>query len=147
MRDGLPAEAGSGKHGPMTPRCLIRALLLSACLTSCSAPPTPSPQTQAQTAPTQASGIDGVYRGSSTRFQADSRNCPHPGLLDLAVQAGRFEYRWSPLVYVDSMIGPDGSVQGTGADVTLSGHLDGDTLSGDVTNGSCGLHFTTTRQN
>lgn len=131
----------------MAIRRFIPVALLSACLMSCGPPPAPPVQTQAQGAPAQASGIDGVYRGSSTRFQADSRSCPHPGLLDLEVQGSRFEYRWSPLVYVDAMIAPDGSVQGAGSDVTLSGRLDGDTLSGDVTNGSCGLHFTATRQN
>ena len=130
----------------MTLHYRIPALLFAACVTSCGAPPTPAPQTQTPAAPAQGAGIDGVYRGSSTRFQADSRNCPHPGLLDLEVQGGRFEYRWSPLVYVDATIAPDSSVQGAGADVTLSGRLDGNTLSGDVTNGPCGLHFTTTRQ-
>ena len=49
--------------------------------------------------------IDGVYRGTSTRFQADSRACPHPGLVTLyraerpvllplgSRDLGRFQYR------------------------------------------------------
>ena len=130
----------------MTPRCLIPALVVSVCLTSCGAPSTTAPQTQAQAPSGQVASIDGLYLGSTTRFQADRRDCPHPGLLDIEVQAGRFEYRWRPLVYVDATIAPDGSVQGGGGDVTLTGRLDGDTLSGDVTNGSCGLHFTATRR-
>lgn len=129
----------------MACRRLLPVLFLPAFVVSCGAPPQPT--LQIPTAPpAQATGIDGLYRGSSTRFQADRRDCPHPGLVDLAVQGGQFEYRWSPMVYVDATIGPDGSVQGAAADVTLSGRLDGDTLSGDVSSGTCGLHFTATRQ-
>lgn len=121
-------------------------LLLPALLLGCSTPQGNQPASQSQATTTlQPSAIDGEYRGTSTRFEADRRDCPHPGLLDFLVQGGRFEYRWSPYIYVLAAIAPDGSVQGEQSGVTLTGRLDGSKLSGDVTNGSCGLHFTTHR--
>ncbi len=129
----------------------LSALALPALLLACAAPaPTPSPSANvapaAPIAQPSANDVDGLYWGTSTRFQADRRNCPHPGLVTLTVQNGQFEYRWNPLTYVEASVAPDGSVQGSGPDVTLRGRLDGPTLDGDVTNGACGLHFTTRRQ-
>jgi len=132
----------------------IRALSLllpAMVLASCAGP---SPQsastagTSVATAPSlvQPGEVDGLYQGTSTRFQADRRNCPHPGLVTLTVQNGQFEFHWNGVTYVDASIAPDGTVQGSGPDVTLAGHLDGSTLEGDVRNDACGLHFTTRRQ-
>lgn len=90
--------------------------------------------------------VDGFYRGTSTRFRANRRDCPHPGLVFLTVQGGQFEFRWNQLLDVPASIAPDGTIQGVGTDVTLTGRLADGTLSGDVTNGTCGLHFTTRRQ-
>jgi hypothetical protein len=86
--------------------------------------------------------VDGTYRGTSTRFQADSRNCPHPGLVLLVVQNSRFQYHWSYGVYIDAAIAPDGTVQGSAPNFTLIGRRDGKRIEGDVTNGNCGLHYT-----
>ena len=124
----------------------VRAVLvLAACgsVAACAGKPpesaTASP-TAAVTAPRIAT--DGTYQGTSTRFQADRRDCPHPGLVTLYVQDHQFEYRWTPQLYVDAAIDPDGTVHGIGPDVTLNGRHDGATIDGDVTNGACGLHFT-----
>ncbi len=92
------------------------------------------------------SGIDGLYRGSSTRYQADRRDCPHPGLIALMVQGGQFNYRWSNLTDVPGSIGSDGSVSGQAGSIAMSGRLDGDELQGDLTNGACALHFTAHRR-
>ncbi len=135
-------------------------VLAAAFLAGCAAPqsartapePVPSTLPSASGAPaaTQAgatpSGIDGLYRGSSTRYQADRRDCPHPGLVALFVQDGQFSYRWSNLTDVPASIGPDGSVSGQAGAVALSGHLSGDELQGDLTNGACALHFTAHRR-
>jgi predicted small lipoprotein YifL len=122
----------------------LRAVLIlaaSSSVAACAAkPPEPAPPVAAATAPRVAT--DGTYRGTSTRFQADRRDCPHPGLVTLYVQDHQFEYRWAPELYVDAVIDPDGTVHGAGPDVTLNGRRDGAMIDGDVTNGACGLHFT-----
>jgi hypothetical protein len=120
--------------------CLVGAagLMLFAC-----AAPVPPPKPAAPPAP--APTTNGVYRGTSTRFQADSRSCPHPGLVTLYVQNGQFSYRWDYATWVDSSVDPDGTVRGQAERITLLGKLDGKRMDGDVTNGTCGLHFTVTR--
>jgi len=118
---------------------LVACGSVAACAGKPSAPAAPPPAA-AVTAPRIAT--DGTYQGTSTRFQADRRDCPHPGLVTLYVQDHQFEYRWTPELYVDAAIDPDGTVHGIGPDVTLNGRRDGATIDGDVTNGACGLHFT-----
>jgi hypothetical protein len=120
--------------------CLLGAIgaVLSACA------PTPPPPQPAPPPPTPPATIDGVYRGTSTRFQADSRACPHPGLVTLYVQNAQFSYRWDYTTWVDSSVDPDGSVRGQADRITLLGKRDGKHMEGDVTNGVCGLHFTVT---
>jgi hypothetical protein len=86
--------------------------------------------------------MDGTYSGTSTRFQADSRVCPHPGLVTLYVQHQQFSYRWDHAIWVDSSIDADGTVHGQADRITLVGKWDGTKLEGDVTNGACGVHFT-----
>jgi len=123
----------------------VRAVLvLAACgsVAACAGKP-PEPDASSVAAATALRvPTDGTYRGTSTRFQADRRDCPHPGLVTLYVQDHQFEYRWTPQLYVDAVIDPDGTVHGGGLDVTLNGRRDGATINGDVTNGPCGLHFT-----
>ena len=57
-------------------------------LRNLAAPPAPPPK--------PPESIDGEYRGTSTRFQADSRACPHPGLVRFDVSDNAFQYRWDP---------------------------------------------------
>lgn len=126
------------------------ALLACMGLVACSATPAPPPTVHAAkpSVPVQAAqaGPDGVYQGTSTRFQADRRDCPHPGLVTLVVQAEQFEFKWDRYLSIEAAIAPDGSVHGVGPDVTLTGQLSGRVLSGDVTNGACALHFTARRE-
>jgi hypothetical protein len=134
----------------------LAAALLAGCAAPRSAPTLPDsvasapPGAAAASGPTEAgaapTGIDGLYKGSSTRYQADRKDCPHPGLVALLVQGGQFTYRWSNLTDVPGSIGPDGSVSGQAGAIALSGHLNGDELQGDLTNGACALHFTTYRR-
>jgi hypothetical protein len=86
--------------------------------------------------------VDGYYRGTSTRFQADSRACPHPGRVDFQVIQHQFQYRWDRDTFVMATIAPDGSITGGAERITLVGKEDGPVIEGDVTNGNCGLHFT-----
>jgi hypothetical protein len=128
------------------PNVRIVAILAVCCgLAACAsqAPPVPAAQTTASIAATPPIATDGTYRGTSTRFQADRRDCPHPGLVTLYVQDHQFEYHWSQDIYIDAAIDPDGAVHGVGPDVALNGRRDGATIAGDVTDGACGLHFTT----
>ena len=89
--------------------------------------------------------IDGQYRGTSTRFQADSRACPHPGLVRFDVSGNAFQYRWDATTWVDATIAPDGAITGGAERITLVGRQAGPKIEGDVTNGNCGLHFTVTK--
>jgi len=86
--------------------------------------------------------MDGTYRGSSTRFQADSRACPSPGLVTLRVLNGVFSYRWRRDVAVVATIAPDGSLQGDAGDIVLKGRADDGRIEGDISNGPCAFHFT-----
>jgi len=111
-----------------------------AILAACSAPPPPPPP---PVQPVQGV-VDGFYRGTSTRFQANSRNCPRPGLVSVQVWDKRFQYRWSYGVEIDAVIEADGTIQGAGPGISLLGRYSDKRITGDVTNGDCGLHFTLT---
>jgi hypothetical protein len=126
----------------------LAAFLLAACsATHPAAPAKPaSPAAQQTTPQLPPPTADGVYLGTSTRFRADRSNCPHPGLVTLIVQDQQFEYRWDRDVSIEAVINSDGSVHGESLGITLTGQVDGQTMSGDVTNTTCALHFTVRRQ-
>jgi hypothetical protein len=109
-----------------------------AVLSACASPPPPPPQPPKPPPP----DIDGEYRGTTTRFQADNKTCPHPGLVDFQVIQHQFQYRWDYQTFVLATIAPDGSVTGGAERITLVGKQSGPVIDGDVTNGNCGLHFT-----
>ncbi len=119
----------------------IRACLC-AVLAACAAKPPPPPAAP----PKPPETIDGEYRGTSTRFQADSRACPHPGLVWIDVFGNAFQYRWDRNTMVDATIAPDGTIAGGAERITLVGKRTGPKIEGDVTNGNCGLHFTLTKR-
>jgi hypothetical protein len=87
---------------------------------------------------------DGLYRGTSTRFQANLRSCPRPGLVAVQVWDRRFQYRWAAGVMIDAVIQDDGAIQGSGPGISLVGTYTPNQIKGDITNGDCGLHFTLT---
>jgi len=123
-----------------------RAALVIGCaafLAACAAPAKPASMAPAPVAPPN---WDGAYHGTSTRFRAAARDCPHPGLLTLYVAQGAFYYPWMQGTDVTATIGPDGIVSGGGPGITLSGRAHGHDLVGDVTDGVCGLHFTVRRR-
>src|SRR5271165_6608 len=131
------------------------SLLLVLCAAGCAAPPPPPPPPKPVITPSM---VDGLYRGTSTRYQADSRSCPSPGLVTLRITGGQFTYRWNARTQVPASVQPDGSVQGELGEVTLTGQVtlpqpgaDGapdspQRIVGDVTNGLCGIHYTVTRR-
>src|SRR6516165_1742522 len=112
--------------------CLGTALCVA--VAACSTPPPPKPP---EPPPKPPETIDGEYRGTSTRFQADSRACPHPGLVRLQVIDSRFQFRWDANTWVDAAIAPDGTVTGSAESITLVGKQTGPRIEGDVTNGNC----------
>src|SRR5215472_15919382 len=123
----------------------VRAGLLAALCgiaAACKAPPPPPPPAPP---PKPLETIDGEYRGTSTRFEAQSRACPHPGLVRLQVIDSRFQFRWDANTWVDASIAADGTVTGSAESITLVGRQAGVRIEGDVTNGTCGLHFTVTK--
>lgn len=129
---------------------IVAPALAGALLAGCAAPeaataPAPAPAIAAQAAMASA-GEDGLYHGTSTRYEADRKDCPHPGLVTLFVQNGQFTYHWDRLTDVPAAIGADGSVSGQAGPISLTGHLAGDQLQGDLSNGACSLHFTTRRR-
>lgn len=113
--------------------------VLCGALFACAPPPPPAPKPAPAPPPVP---VDGVYRGTSTRYLAQSRTCPHPGVVTLYVQAGQFYYRWDYTTWVTANIDPDGTVHGQADQISLLGKRDGRHMEGDVTNGVCGLHFT-----
>jgi hypothetical protein len=112
---------------------------LCAALSACAAPPPPAPPAPP---PKPPETIDGAYRGTSTRFQAENRTCPHPGLVRFDVNDRQFQFRWDARTWVDTAIAPDGTVTGSAERITLVGKQAGPKIEGDVTDGDCGLHFT-----
>ncbi len=110
-------------------------LLLSAC--GAPTPPAPPPKPRQDV-------VDGFYRGTSTRFQANTRGCPRPGLVVVQVWDRRFQYRWAYGVQVNARILEDGTIEGEGQGISLLGRYSGTRIEGDITNGDCGLHFTLT---
>jgi len=121
----------------LVPCCLALSalgLLLAACAET-PAPPPPKPVDDV---------TDGFYRGTATRFQANSRACPRPGLVTVQVWDRRFQYRWTYGVMIDAVVQPDGTIIGEGNGVSLLGKYTKDRIEGDITNGDCGLHFTLT---
>jgi hypothetical protein len=139
----------------------IRATALASILAACAAPapdpkPTVVPPPAASTAPPTASAvagpgagpvtIDGLYQGTSTRFRAERRDCPHPGLVTLYVQNRQFDFRWTRDIDISGLVQPDGSLIGQNPAITLDGRLAGGRLEGDVSNSACGLHFTAVKE-
>jgi hypothetical protein len=118
--------------------CATLCAVLAAC-TAKPPPPAPAPP------PMPPQTVDGEYRGTSTRFQAGSRACPHPGLVAIEVSANAFQFRWDPRTWVDATIAADGTITGGAESITLVGRQTGSKIEGDVTNGTCGLHFTVTK--
>jgi len=120
------------------------AVCLLAALAGCAAPPpAPPPVVPAAAADT---GVDGLYKGTSTRYEADRRDCPHPGLVQIYVQNRQFTYRWAWGVDVPGTIQADGTISGGSGDIQLQGKLDGKQMTGDLSNGACALHFTVERR-
>ena len=99
-----------------------------------SAPPEPPK-------PRPVGTIDGLYRGTSTRFKAEDRSCPRPGLVKFQVLDGSFRYRLNCPITLDVTVSPDGSVVGQSNGFTLRGAWDGQKLEGDVVSILCALHF------
>ena len=116
---------------------------LCAALAACAAKPPPPEPTPP---PKPAATVDGEYRGTSTRFQAGNRACPHPGLVTIEVNANAFQFHWDPRTWVDATIAADGTITGGAESITLVGRQTGPKIEGDVTNGTCGLHFTATKR-
>ena len=110
---------------------IAASLVLAACGSS---PSVPTPTTHDETS--------GFWRGTSTRFQVESRSCPHPGLVTIQVWDDKFQYRWDNKTWVDAAILADGTVQGQAPGISMIGKMAGKRMEGDVTNGDCGLHFT-----
>src|SRR6516225_3655536 len=99
-----------------TIRACLRAafcVAVGACAAKPAAPPVPPPK--------PPENVDGAYRGTSTRFQADSRACPHPGLVWIVVNEHAFQFRWDRNTLVDATIAPDGAITGGAERITLVG--------------------------
>ena len=107
-------------------------------LAACNPPPPPPPPPPK---PLPAGIIDGLYRGTSTRFQSDARTCPHPGLVTFSVLDRSFRYRLNGTQAIDATITPEGIVSGAVGDFVLTGDWNGTRLEGDVTSPTCALHF------
>ena len=99
-------------HNVRVSLCAALCAVLAACAAK---PPPPSPATPAKS----GQAIDGEYVGTSTRFQAGSRACPHPGLVRIEVSASAFQLRWNAETWVDATVAADGTVSGSAEGITL----------------------------
>jgi hypothetical protein len=123
-----------------------RAALVAAWCAVLAACATPAPPPPSAPPPKPRETIDGEYRGTSTRFQAERRTCPHPGLVRIDVIDNAFRFRWDGQTWVDATIAADGTISGGAERITLVGRQAGTKIEGDVTDGDCGVHFTLTRR-
>jgi len=124
---------------------LALALPLSACNEPAQSPPA------AAATPSGVSGdFEMLYRGASTRFQADNKTCPSPGLVTIRPQNGVFTYRLGGRVTIETTIIGDGTLAGNGAganqDFVISGTATAAKIEGDIRSAQCGYHFRATRQ-
>jgi hypothetical protein len=142
-RRGLPGRLPA-------PALLLPLLLtlLAPGLAGCAAPPAPKPPPApvAAAAPAGPPDWDGAYHGTSTRYRAALRDCPHPGVLTLYVAQSTFYYRWTGGLEIPGTVGPDGTITGGDGNVRLTGAVRGRLMEGDVSDPACGLHFTVTRR-
>ncbi len=136
-----PPPARRGAPGRFRLRILARSLLLCTALAACAAPRAAAPVAR----PAAPPDWDGAYYGTSTRFRADARDCPHPGVITLYVAQGGFYYRWTYGTDIAATIAPDGTISGTGPGITLTGTVRGRRMDGNVVSATCGLHFTVAR--
>lgn len=133
---------------PLPGRLLAAALLPPLALAACAhRRPATTPVAHATPAGHLA-GPDGAWSGTSTRFQADSRGCPNPGLVSTQVFDRQFELRWGNRgPDLSASIQPDGSIIGGNGDVTVSGKYSGERITVDAITSACGLHYTLHRSN
>ncbi len=134
-------RAGRRAHGRGRLGAIGCSLALCAALAACAAPPQAASVARAAAPPDR----DGAYYGTSTRFRADARNCPHPGIITLYVAQGAFYYRWTYGTDIEASIAPDGTISGSGPGIVLTGTIQGRRMDGNVVSAACGLHFTVTR--
>ncbi len=126
-------------------RCRGIALLALALppLAACAPHPAARPAVAlAAPAPADPRSPDGDWRGSSTRFQAEGRGCPGPGLVNAQVIDRQFQLRWGGRATIPVAIAADGTVSGQSGDVTLTGKFSGNAIIADATSPTCGLHYT-----
>ena len=138
---GGRAGARRGAPGRFRVSAAVRSFVLCAALAACAAPRPAAPVARFAAPPDR----DGAYYGTSTRFRADARDCPHPGIITLYVAQGGFYYRWTYGTDIAATIAPDGTISGTGPGITLTGTVRGRHMDGNVVSAACGLHFTVTR--
>ena len=129
--------------------CAALGLLLAIGLGACNEGTGARPTMTASTATNQggvAGGFEIVYRGASTRFQADNRACPSPGLVVIRPENDAFTYRLGGRILIEATIIGDGSLAGAGQDYTITGTATAEKIEGDIQNGQCGYHFRAMRK-
>ena len=121
--------------------CAMVLGLLTIGLAACEEPAPPKPVVAAP-APRGVSGdFEVLYRGASTRYQADDRNCPSPGLVVIRPDQGTFTYRLGGRVRIETTIIGDGTLMGESDGYTLTGIATQEKIEGHVKNGRCAYHF------
>ena len=126
--------------------CAAIALLMALGLAACNEAGDAQPVTGATTQGGVAGNFEIVYRGASTRFQADDRACPSPGLVVIRPENDAFTYRLGGRILIETTIIGDGTLAGHGQDYALTGTAAAEKMEGDITNGQCGFHFRALRK-
>lgn len=124
--------------------CVALMALLGIGLGAC-AEPAPAPVARAT--PGGVSGdFEVLYRGASTRYQADARTCPSPGLVAIRPENGVFTYRLGGRVSIETTIIGDGTLAGNAQDYAITGTATADKIEGDIQSPQCGYHFRAMRK-
>ena len=121
-------------------------LLTVTALVGCGQRPPAPTVAPAPPPPVAARSLDGAYQGTATRYRADRRTCPPPGLVYLAVNQNAFDYSLGRRGSVPVTIGPGGTFRGSDGDFEITGTADGTRLRGHADSAACGYEFVAVRK-
>ncbi len=123
---------------------------VSSLLVSCS--PSPSAATATTTPPPRPVPIDGTYGGAMQLTRGNAINCGNDNPITLQVKNRTFTYRlaqpqaeWKPVIVFTVTIGPEGSFDERSGPDSMSGHVAGGSMQGEIVGDICGFTFNADR--
>jgi hypothetical protein len=152
LQPGAPSFAIALHAGVFMPPSIAIATstaTLTMLLLSCSSSP---PAVATRTPPAQPIPIDGTYGGVMQLTRGDATNCGNENPITLQVKNQTFTYRlaqpqaeWKPVIIFTVTIAADGSFDGRAGPDSMSGHVAGGSMQGQVVGDMCGFSFNADR--